>query len=115
MIDYLTTEEEVRSLGTKLQAIANEYAQLRVDYGEAEWKVKVLLASQMDDPAIKKASAEKQIVLLLAIADDPVKQLLHKYTTLKHKYKAKEKEFESIASSISAIQSLLKYARESGG
>ena len=115
-IDYISTEEELRKLAEAQRKLAYKYAKIRNDFGQARWEVMLLLTPHLAEDKYRKASAEKQILMLLSDTLENHKAevygICETYTKALQQYKGLERILDANSSRISAIQSLLRYARE---
>ena len=116
-MDYITADQELRKLHAKDLKSSRQYFTARTEFGETDWELTVHLLSRIQaDIKYRKASREKQVDMLLADCDpeeyDEIAEVVHKWKTQRHRYKAIEQGIACIRSRISAIQSLLRYARE---
>ena len=109
-MDFIQSEKELRALAASHARLARRYAAERNAYGEASWEVMVLLVPHQGEEHYRKASHEKQVLMLMAdcpAAEEPVKRM----TLARERYKGLERMLEHRASRISALQSLMRYAR----
>ena len=110
-MDFVGAEKELRKLSDSYAKLARRYAEERNWYGESELEVMFLLVPHQDDRAYQKASYEKQLVMLLGDcpeAEDAVRAM----KLSRERYKGLEKMLDQRAARISALQSLMRYARE---
>lgn len=115
-MDFIVVEKELRELANKQRELSGKYAKIRHDYGVARHNLFLLLVAKQKEKDYKKASLDKQIIMLLSETLECNKIEVYKYaedyTKLEQDYKGLDKLIEAYASRISSIQSLLRYERE---
>ena len=118
-IDYISTEEELRELAKGQRELAEKYLKIRKEYGEAKWELMLLLAPELKHERYRKASSQKQILMLMSEALEVHKTYIYKvtetYTKSIEDYKGLQRLIDANGSRISTLQSLMRYARSGGG
>jgi len=119
MIDYISTEEELRTLAEGQRKLAYKYAKTRKAYGDAKWEIMLLIAPLLKEDRYRKASSHKQILMLMQEALEVHKKYIYEvsetYTKSLEEYKGIQRLINANASRISTIQSLMRYAGQGGG
>ena len=110
-MDFVSAEKELRKLSADQQRLCHKYALERNTYAEAMWEVMVLLTPHQEEEAYRKASHEKQVLMLMADCEEAA-DAVRDMTLARERYKGLEKMIEAKGARISSLQSLMRYARE---
>lgn len=114
-MDYLDTERELREKSEKQRGLCEDYEKIRKDFGVAKYNLFVLLTPKQDEKEYRKASLEKQLLMLRRDTQENHKKEVYdyfeKYITLEQEYKGLEKLIDAYASRISSLQSLMRWQR----
>jgi aminopeptidase N len=114
-MDFVATERELREVSEHQRELCRQYAIHRQEFGRASWEVMVLLVPNQRHDHFRKASYEKQILMLLADTPENHKEevygLVKQMKLSREKYKGLERLIEQAAGRISSVQSLLRFAR----
>lgn len=114
-MDFIQTESELREVADKQRDLCQRYAEEREAYGKAAWAVMLLLVPKQQYDHYRKASFEKQLLMLLAETPEHHKAevygIVKQMQLSRERYKGLEKLIEQRAGRISSIQSLMRYAR----
>ncbi len=112
-MDFIETREDLQKLSKILHDNAWKYSKVRHEYGQMKWKVTILLAAKQDDEVYRKASLQKQTLLLLHQCPEDRKEEVHGYVRkmieLEQDYKALKLLVEATRTQISQLQSLMNF------
>lgn len=115
-MDIIATEQELRELAEKQREMCEQYFEARKRFGEAKLNLTVLLVPHQEEKDYRKASFEKQLLMLLADTPENHKPEVYgyyrEYIEQEQRYKGLEKIIEAYASRISSLQSLMKWEKQ---
>lgn len=116
-MEFLEVEKRLRELSENLQKNSERYYHIRRKFGEAKHNLFILLAPKQEEKDYRKASLDKQLIMLLHDTPENYKPEVYTYyknfLKLEQDYKGLGKIIEATAESIKAIQSLIRWQRES--
>ncbi len=115
-MDFIEAESELKEVAERQRILCQKYAQERQNYGQAAWDVMLLLVPNQQHDFYRKASFEKQVLMLLADTPEHHKEevygVVKQMKLCREKYKGLERLIEQAAGRISSLQSLMRYARQ---
>lgn len=91
---------------------AKQYQEYRKASGQAEMRLKILLASQLKELRLAKKNLGVEMAMLILMEDNMVARgLYEEWQDNESKYKAMEKLLDAYGSKLSMEQSVMKYLR----
>ena len=115
-MDLTTVVRDLDRLFASQADFSKRYYEARKKFAQARYNLTLLLIPKQEDKDYRKASFEKQLLMLLGETPENHKKEVHEYykdfVTYEQEYKGLEVLVESISSRISSLQSLMKWVRE---
>ena len=115
-MDFMGTERKLSKVSADLRKLTRRYAELRNQYGTANYNLHILLIPCQKEDRYRKASFDKQLIMLMADTPENHKTEVYKYVEdfikCREQYKGYDKMIEERRDEISWTQSMLRYARE---
>lgn len=115
-MEFVEVQQRLKELSENLQKNSERYYNIRRKFGEAKHNLFILLAPKQEEKDYRKASLDKQLIMLLhdtlEIHKPEVYRYYKNYIKLEQNYKGLKKIIEATEESIRAIQSLIRWQRE---
>jgi len=115
-LDFVEVQKELSEVSGEQRDLCQTYYDTRKSFGEAKHALFILLTPHQSEAAYRKASIEKQLLMLRADTPENHKKEVYGYyeTYIKYEqnYKGLQRMIDALASRITQIQSLIKWVKE---
>lgn len=114
-MDFISVEQEIASLSSKLLELSEKYYEVRCEYGRVKKELYIMLVPVQKIPRYQKMAVDKQLLTLIDENEElsePLTILYQNYILLEQQYKGLEKLIGAYETKISTLQSLMRWQRD---